>query len=162
VVALRKTLDADDQVGMDESAVIDNPEVEQALEERQLKKEALAEHRLAYKNADKRAKSLIEGLTIADPDDEETPTVVRVTRFRIIKRFVKGRSVTFETQPRIQLSIGLADEPDTDDVVDPRAEDTAEEAAAMARLDAEQAYPKPALVAPDDSDAPVIDSEDAS
>lgn len=133
----------DEQLGMDEQ-IIQAPDVEQALEERQLAKEAMAEKRLVYKNADKRAKSLIEGLTIVDPEDEETPTVVRVTRFRITKRFVKGRSVTFETQPRIQLSIGLADE-EGEDVVEPTADDTAEEAAAAARLAREEAF-KPHLL----------------
>jgi len=128
---------------MDEQAIIDDPEVEQALEERQARKDELAEKRIAYKNADKRAKSLIEGLAIADPEDEETPTVVRVTRFRITKRFVKGRSVSFETQARIQLSIGLADE--EEESSEPGYDDARAETDAIGRLDSEQAF-KPHLL----------------
>lgn len=102
---------ADNQLGMDEK-VIQDPEVEQALEERQTAKDEMAQYRLAYKNADKRAKSMIERLEMPDPENEEAPLVVRVARFRITKKLMKGRTVSFATEDRVQLTIGLADEPD--------------------------------------------------
>jgi hypothetical protein len=107
-MALR-SIKADDQLGMDER-VIQDPDIEQALEARQRAKDERAEKNLAVKNATEKVKSLISRLEMPDPSDEDKPSVVRVGRFRITKRFVKGKTVSFATEDRVQLTFGLADE----------------------------------------------------
>jgi hypothetical protein len=151
-VALR-SIKTDDQLGMDEKVIADSG-VEEALEERQTAKDEAAQYRLAYKNADKRAKSMIERLELPDPDTEDAPSVVRVARFRITKRLVKGRAVSFATEDRVQLSIGLADEEDRSE---PDHDDATEEQAAIDRLADTSSFAKPHAVddTSDDSDAPV-------
>lgn len=108
-MARRRTIGADDQLAIDET-IIEDRDIEDALEERERLKGESAEHRLAYQQADKRAKGLLERLEMPDPESEEAPTVVRVARFRITKKLVKGRSVSFDTEDKVQTTIGLVDE----------------------------------------------------
>lgn len=135
-------IEADDQLGMDEQ-VIDSPDLEQALEEHQLAKDAASAARLLAKNAKAKVVSLIEGLALDNPTGEKVPTVARIARFRITKKFVKGKLVSFTTEDRVQLSFGLADQPDDQD--EPADDDVAAENAVVARLDSEQAF-KPHLL----------------
>ena len=90
----------DPQLGFDEK-VIDDPKIAEALEQRQVEKGALSEQRKAYREADEAAKREIQKLEL--PDD----TAVRVGRFRITRRTVPGRTVSFETEDRSQLSIAF-------------------------------------------------------
>jgi hypothetical protein len=82
-----------------EERILENPTLEQALEDRQKTKERAANARKAHKQNDERAKALIEetGIGIDEP--------IRVGRFVIRKRHVDGREISFETGPRTQLSI---------------------------------------------------------
>jgi hypothetical protein len=97
-------IDDQDQLGIDEKHV-DDPAVEQALEERELARQGKSAATLTFRQAHDRAKDLIERLELP----EEDGAVVRVGRFRISRRLVKGGARSFETNDRIQLSIGLVD-----------------------------------------------------
>lgn len=148
-MALR-SINADDQVGMDEKHIND-PDIEQALEERQRAKDEAAEKRLAVKNATEKVKSLVGRLEMPDPSDEDSPIVVRVGRFRISKRFVKGKTVSFATEDRVQLTFGLADEPGEEET-EPGYDDAIDEQGAIDRLAKTSEYAKPRAVDDDDSD----------
>lgn len=86
------------QLALDEK-VVEIPELEDALEERQSAKAAAGEARKAYKEAHEAAKVEIEKLEL--PDD----TPVRAGRFRITRSAVSARSVAFETSPTTRLNI---------------------------------------------------------
>lgn len=86
------------QLGMDEK-VVQIPELESALEERQSAKEALGEARKAYAEAHEAASAEIAKLEL--PDD----TPVRAGRFRITRSAVSARSVSFETKPTTRVTI---------------------------------------------------------
>jgi hypothetical protein len=148
-VALR-SIKADDQLGMDER-VIQDPDIEQALEERQRAKDERAEKNLAVKNATEKVKSLIGRLEMPDPSDEEKPIVVRVGRFRITKRFVKGKTVSFVTEDRVRMSFGLADEQGEEET-EPGYDDAHDEQDAIERLADTSAFAKPTVVADSDND----------
>jgi len=146
-VALR-SIKADEQLGMDEKH-IDDADIEQALEARQRAKDERAEKNLAVKNATEKVKSLIGRLEMPDPDDETKPIVVRVGRFRITKRFVKGKTVSFATEDRVQLTFGLADEQGEEET-EPGYDDAVEEQDAIERLGKTSEFAKPHVV--DDAD----------
>lgn len=84
-------------------ATWDDPDLEAALEERETKREERLAAQGAFKIADDNAKALLVNYSLAVGE------VARVGRFRIKKRAVAGNSVSFETQPREQLSIGVED-----------------------------------------------------
>jgi len=86
------------QLGMDEK-VVQIPELEAALEERQATKEALGEARKAYAEAHEAASAEIAKLEL--PDD----TPVRAGRFRITRSAVSARTVSFETKPTTRVTI---------------------------------------------------------
>jgi hypothetical protein len=94
----------DPQLAMDERA-INNPELEKALERRLRAKDDVAEVRGVYKKAHAEVQAAIELLPDFEPD-----SALRVGRFRITKRHIDARSVSFETEARDQISIGLVDE----------------------------------------------------
>jgi hypothetical protein len=146
-MALR-SIKADDQLGIDEK-VIQDPDIEQALEARQRAKDERAEKNLAVKNATEKVKSLISRLEMPDPSDEDKPSVVRVGRFRITKRFVKGKTVSFATEDRVQLTFGLADEQGEEDT-EPGYDDAAEEQGAIERLATTSEFAKPRAVDDDE------------
>ena len=80
------------QVGFDDK-IVENPELEALLEKREEQKE----HAAAYRKADKEAKEKIA--TVA------TPMPYRVGRFLIDKQTVPAKSVSFETDEGIRVSI---------------------------------------------------------
>lgn len=150
-MALR-SIKADEQLGIDEK-VIQDPDIEQALEARQRAKDERAEKNLAVKNATEKVKSLIARLEMPDPSDEASPCVVRVGRFRITKRFVKGKTVSFATEDRVQLTFGLADEQGEEET-EPGYDDAVDEQEAIERLGKASEFAKPQAVddTNDDSD----------
>jgi len=85
------------QISMDET-ILDNPELEQLLEDRQKLKESVA----SYRKADKEAKDKIRSI--------DTPTPYRVGRFVISKRDISAKSVSFETQASFSFIIKIAGE----------------------------------------------------
>ena len=91
------------QVGMDER-VIEDSELEAALEERLSRKNSYSELQRQYGEADKRAKGLVEALGLS------TGEVIRVGRFRIEKRATAGRAVSFETKPGSRISVSVDEE----------------------------------------------------
>lgn len=139
-MAALRSIKADDQLGIDEIKVIQDADIEQALEAWQRAKDERAEKQLAVKNAKTKVEGLTGRLEMPDPTDEDNPIVVRVGRFRISKRFLKGKTVQFVTEDRVRMSFGLADAPDVDDV----ETDTDEDQDAIDRL--ESKYSKPAAV----------------
>lgn len=122
-----RKIDQTDQLGLDEH-VIEDAEVERALEDRQAKKDALNAARRIYEGANENAKGLLGRLELPDPEDETAQTAARVGRFRISKRLVKGRSVTFETKDKVRTTIGLIDD-EPDEVAEAAADDAADETA---------------------------------
>lgn len=94
----------DPQLALDERAV-NNPDLEAALERRLRAKDDVAEVRGVLKTASEEVNAELAKITDFEPD-----TALRVGRFRITKSHVEGRSVSFETEPRDQIRIGLVDE----------------------------------------------------
>lgn len=83
--------------------IIENTELEQALEAREKVKASRAALNAKFKEADDTAKGLISTLDI------EVDQVVRVGRFRISRTAIEGRSVAFETEPTDRLNIAPVD-----------------------------------------------------
>lgn len=95
---------SDDQLGLDEE-LVENPDVEAALVERQARKDALKAVRKDFNKAHEKAVAALASIEL--PEDG----AVRVGRFRITKRQVEGGHREFDTQDREQLSISfLGDE----------------------------------------------------
>jgi len=91
-----------DQLGMDEE-ILEDMELEEALEKRSEYRDQLAGPQVAYKEADDRAKALIEErLEIGD--------VARVGRFRVTREMKPGRDVSFTTEAKAGVSITASDE----------------------------------------------------
>ncbi len=90
------------QLAMDEH-VVEDADLEQALEARQRRKDSLGAVRAAYKEADELARGSIA--------KQELPegTVLRCGRFRVERRTVPGRSVSFETEGKSRVSISLVE-----------------------------------------------------
>ena len=80
------------QIHMDDN-IVENPELEKLLEERQELKESVS----AYKKADKVAKDKIRSI--------DTPTPYRVGRFIISKQAVPAKAVAFETAEGSRFTI---------------------------------------------------------
>lgn len=97
---LRSIPDVQPQQGFDEQ-VIEDADLQRALETRQAAKEERSEKNKAYKKAHDVANALIERL--------ELPVggAARVGRFRITRRAVEGRSVSFETGDSDRVTIAL-------------------------------------------------------
>jgi len=85
------------QIHMDE-AIVENPELEKMLEDRQELKQAVAEFRKVDKDVKDRIRSI------------GTPTPYRVGRFVISKRELSAKSASFETQASVSSTIKLAGE----------------------------------------------------
>lgn len=88
------------QLALDEE-VIENEELEAALEERESRKSSLAAVRGDYKTADDAAMLAIALLEL--PEEH----AVRVGRFRISRKTVKGRIVSFETETSNRVRIAV-------------------------------------------------------
>jgi hypothetical protein len=85
---------------MDETT-IEDAELEDALEKRQVEKSALSEQRKAYKEANEATKVGIAKLELPDGH------AVRIGRFRITRTAIPGRHVDFDVDPRSQVSIAF-------------------------------------------------------
>lgn len=98
--ALRSVPGVEPQQGFDEQ-VIEDSDLQRALESRQVAKEERSEKQKAYKKAHDVANALIERL--------ELPVggAARVGRFRITRRSIEGRNVTFETSDSDRVTIAL-------------------------------------------------------
>jgi hypothetical protein len=91
------------QLGMDER-IVEDEEVEAALEERENRRNSYRELQRRYAEADTKAKGLVEALGLAPGE------VIRIGRFRIEKRAIAGKSVTFETKPTSRISVKADEE----------------------------------------------------
>lgn len=80
---------------------LENDELLRALDRRHQAKEQLAPLTKKYKEADKFAKTMIDGL------DLEVDQTYRCGPFKITRSRVEGRSVAFETEETERLTIGL-------------------------------------------------------
>ena len=78
---------------------LDKPELEEALKVREsmADRRSTANHNI--KNADERARKLIDDLELGDD------TVVRVGDFIISSKMAKGRDVAFKTDPQLRIRI---------------------------------------------------------
>lgn len=85
------------QIHMDE-AIVEDPELEKILEDRQELKQAVSE----YRKVDKDVKGRLSSIG--------TPTPYRIGRFVISKRDIQAKSVSFETQASFSFTIKLAGE----------------------------------------------------
>ena len=99
---LRSVPEVQAQQAFDEVA-IEDAELKRALESRQAAKEATSEARAAYKAANEAAAGEIAKL--------ELPVggAVRCGRFRITRRAVEARNVSFETGASDRVTIALVD-----------------------------------------------------
>lgn len=86
------------QTALDET-VVEDPQLEAALEAREKAKAAKSRATLAYKEKDEQAKAQLEehGLTPDSP--------LRVGRFRVTKTVTEGRSVSFDTSGSSRVNI---------------------------------------------------------
>ncbi len=82
--------------------IVENDELEAALEAREAAKVAAAAARKTYDEADTAAKAAIAELELDGP--------ARCGRFQIRESEVAGRSVAFDTEPGTRLSISVIDE----------------------------------------------------
>lgn len=95
-------LSAVPQQGFDEQ-LIDDPEVEQALEEREKHKASMAIVRKIYDGAHEVAVAEIAKLELPEGG------AARVGRFRITKAAIPARSVTFDTKASSRVRISVVD-----------------------------------------------------
>lgn len=91
---------SEDQMGFDEE-LIENPDVEAALVERQARKDALSSVRKDFNEAHEKTVAALASIELPEEG------AVRVGRFRISKSLVSARSVSFETQESSRLRITL-------------------------------------------------------
>lgn len=88
------------QTAMDEREIASG-DLERKLEERQTLRETVAEARKAYREADEAARTMLSEFALADGE------VARCGRFRIEKKAIPARSVSFETSPTSRLRIDV-------------------------------------------------------
>lgn len=91
------------QTGFDEE-VIDDPEVETALEQREKHKASLAVVRKIYDGAHEAAVAEISKLELPEGG------VARVGRFRITRSAIPARSVTFDTKASSRVRIAVVED----------------------------------------------------
>jgi hypothetical protein len=91
-----------EQLGMDEK-VIEDPQVEAALEERQKRRDTLGAVRSSYNEAHAVAMKGLGDLGLKDG------MVMRIGRFRITQQPVAERSVSFDVTQSHRVRIDLAD-----------------------------------------------------
>lgn len=99
---MARSLEPDDQLALDEK-VVDIPELVEALEARQEAKADAGDARKVLKAANERANAEIEKLEL--PED----TAIRAGRFRITRRAVASRQVSFETDPTTRVTIAVVE-----------------------------------------------------
>src|SRR4051794_21952214 len=92
-----------EQTAIDEQ-VIEDGDLVAALERRQEKKVLAGNARKNYKDADDAVKGRLGDLELAEGD------VVRCGRFRISKRAVPARDVSFSTDPSSRLTIAVLED----------------------------------------------------
>lgn len=92
------------QLAIDET-VIEDDDLEAALEERLRFKDDYAEAGKVYRDKDAIAKGLIEK-NLGGGDDDQ---VFRIGRFRVTRKLVEGRAVTFETKDKTSTTIRLVE-----------------------------------------------------
>jgi len=85
------------QIRFDDT-ILENPELEGLLEERQALKQSAKD----YRGADKKAKDKIQTI--------ETPLPYRVGRFIISRRDIPAKSVSFDTEAGTRVNIKAVDE----------------------------------------------------
>lgn len=85
------------QIGMDDT-ILENPELDKLLEERQVLKKSASE----FRKADKAAKDKIQTI--------QTPMPYRVGRFIISKKPVAAKDVKFQTADGTRVDIKAVDE----------------------------------------------------
>jgi len=90
------------QTSLDEQ-IIENPALEEALEQRDKKQRSLGGVRKQFKETDDRVKAMLSEIVIDDT------AIVRVGRFRITKSPVPSRSVAFDTDPTSRIRITAVD-----------------------------------------------------
>jgi hypothetical protein len=78
---------------------LEKPELEEALKVRESMDERRSTANHNFKNADERARKLIDDLELGDD------TVVRVGDFIISSKMAKGRDVAFKTDPQLRIRI---------------------------------------------------------
>ncbi len=100
--------EATEQLALDEINVED-ASLEAALEERIRVKELASAARLVYTRADEAARAEITRALGTALDEDGT--AVRVGRFRITRTTTAAHSVSFETEAKDRVRIGIAKEP---------------------------------------------------
>jgi hypothetical protein len=83
---------------------LDSPSLLKALQERQDAKDDLKQHRKTFKEADDRAKALLSEFSLADGE------VARIGQYKITKKHIAPKTVSFETDPTSRIQISLIPE----------------------------------------------------
>jgi hypothetical protein len=91
------------QLATDERVIEGASALEQALEERENRKASLGALRKQFREADDHAKALLGEFNIQEGE------VARIGRWRISRKAVAARAVSFETSPTSRLQIKLID-----------------------------------------------------
>jgi hypothetical protein len=86
------------QLATDER-VLESEALETALEQREKRKNSMRELRRQYKEADERARALIGEFDLQEGE------VGRIGKFRIEKKVMPSRDVSFTTDPKARISI---------------------------------------------------------
>jgi len=84
-----------------EETVVEDADLESALERREKAKERAAAARKTFTEADDAAKALAREHTLDDGP-------IRVGRFVLTERHLAGRSVAFDTEPTTRISIRVS------------------------------------------------------
>jgi hypothetical protein len=93
---------SDDQLAFDEK-VIEDPDLEKALEEREKVKAQRSALNAKFKEKHEQAVELLDELDVTED------TVIRCGRFRVSKSHVDSRSVEFTTSPTKRLTISTVE-----------------------------------------------------
>ena len=93
-----------DQMALDET-VIEDPELEALLEDREKKKAAASIARSIFKEADDAAKG-----EIRKHGEIDDIGALRVGRYRITRKETPARAVSFETEAKSRIAIELVDD----------------------------------------------------
>lgn len=92
-----------DQLALDEK-VVDDPKLERLLDQRGAARDQRAAAAAEFDKADQAAKAAIDALDLG------VDTAIRVGRYRITKTMSEPRAVSFETESKERISIGLIGE----------------------------------------------------
>lgn len=92
-----------DQLALDEK-VVENDDLEALLDRRMAAKDRLGQLRAEFDQIDREARAMIDGLDLG------VDTAIRVGKYRISRTMTTARAVSFETEAKERVSIGVVED----------------------------------------------------